>query len=392
MYPNAPISLLRLKSCRRPAITRRFLCNLLLIMLPVFATVLAAQSANRRAPGIAWDVRGTWNVEGISAPIRTGDAVAPGSLLQPDVSAGDHSITILLPDGQRILNECFTAKDCERGFRVPALYRAPDLFTTEMLGRIRAVLVQQRGQTGAMPAKETHIARDEAVTVPGPGNRIEIGGLAAALSNGEYFGDLRSVDARYPQRSGLPLEKFGRSIVFTVPGPGLFLLTIIDSMKRPRIDFMIAVAPTPGSSVIKNFHEAHALLTEWREDYFAWPMHDFQRAYLQSLMLNFRPTPASEQKITSTDPPPSGVTAEPTFTPRPGVLAGDIAVTLRCATSGAVIHYTVDSSQPFESSAAYRAPIVMKKIPLRIKAFAESPGMKDSPVVTGNFRIQNEKD
>jgi hypothetical protein len=309
----------------------------------------------------------------------------------PSATASDHSITILLPDGQRILYECFTAKDCARGFRVPALFRAPEPFTSKMLGRIRAALVQQRGQTAAMPAREPHIARDEAVAVAGPGNRIEIGGLITALSNGEYFGDLRSFDARYPERSGIPLEKFGRSIALTVPGPGLFLLKIIDSTKRPRIEFMIAVEPAQGSGVITDFREAHALLMEWREDYFGWPMHEFQRAYLQSMMLNIRPAPSNGRKMGITDPPLPGVTAEPTFTPRPGVLAGDIVVTLQCATPRVVIHYTGDSSQPFESSPIYHAPIIMKRIGLTIKAFAESPGKKDSAVVTGNFRIQDQK-
>ncbi|HWG20115.1 MAG TPA: FN3 associated domain-containing protein [Terracidiphilus sp.] len=353
--------------------------------------MLRAQTA-KVSLGIAWDVRGIWQVDGTAATLRGGDAVQPGSLLLPSASASDHSITILLPDGQRILCECFTAKDCARGFRVPSLFRAPEPFAAEMLGRIRAALVQQRGQTAALLAKEPRIARDEAVAVPGPENRIEIGGLAAALSNGEYFGDLRSFDARYPQQSGIPLEKSGRSIALTVPGPGLFLLTIIDSMKRPRIEFMIAVEPVQDSSVTKDFQEAHALMKEWREDFFNWPMHDFQRAFLQSLMLNIRPVPGSKREMERTDAPQSGVTAEPIFTPKPGVLEGDTAVTLQCATPGAVIHYTVDGSQPLENSPVYHAPILMKRVPLRIKACAESPGKRDSPVVTGNFRIQGQKD
>lgn len=339
-------------------------------------------------PGLAWGVRGTWYAEGDRGPILTGDPIQPGALLEPGEGELSHSITVLLPDGQQILYECFTATDCARGFRVPALIRAPEPFAAEMLARIRAALVQQRGQTAAMPAKETHIARDEAAAAPGPGNRIEIGGLAAALSDGEYSGDLRSFDARYPEQSGIALEKSGRSITLTAPGLGLFLLTISDSMKRPRIEFMVAVAPAQGSSVIKNFQQAHALLTGWREDFFGWPTHDFQRAYLRSLMLNIRRAAGSEREMASADPPRPGVTAEPTFTPRAAMVDGDIAVTLQCATPGAVIHYTGDTSEPFETSPVYHAPIIMKEKPLTIKAFAESPGKKDSPVIVGNFRIR----
>ena len=35
----------------------------------------------------------------------------------------------------------------------------------------------------------------------------------------------------------------------------------------------------------------------------------------------------------------------------------------------------------------YRAPILVKGTALMIKAFASAPGRKDSPVVTGIFRI-----
>ncbi|HWE87697.1 MAG TPA: FN3 associated domain-containing protein [Terracidiphilus sp.] len=349
-------------------------------------------SSDAAPSGMAWDVHGTWHAKGGHGTILTGDTIQPGVLLDPGKGELSHSITILLPDGQSILYECFTAKDCARGFRVPVLFRTPEPFAVEMLGRIRAALAEQGGRTAAAPAKETHIARDEAAAVLGPGNRIEIGGLAASLSNGEYSGDLRSFDARYPEQSGIPLQKSGRSLALTVPGPGLFLLTIIDSMKWPRIEFMIAVEPTQGNSVIKDFKDVHALMMKWREEFFGWPMHDFQRAYLQSLMLGIQPANGSEQKKASTDPLPPGVTAEPMFTPKPGVLEGETAITLQCATPGAIIHYTVDSSQPLENSPVYHTPIVVKGIPVRIKAFADSPGKKDSPVVMGNFRIRDQKD
>lgn len=279
---------------------------------------------------------------------------------------------------------------CARGFRVPALFGAPDPFTKEMLGRIRAVLVRQRGQTTPGPAQKSHIARDEAVTVPGPGNRIDIGGLAASLSNGEYSGNLRSVATPYSDRSGIPLHKSGHSIALTVPGPGLYLLAIFDSMKWPRIQFMIAVAAAQNSELVKNFQKEHALLAKWNQDYFGWPMHDFQRDYLKSVMLDIRPPGASVSQMQTADPLQPGVTAEPTFTPRPGIGTGNNSITLHCVTPGATIHYTVDTTQPRQDSPAYHAPIIMKNMPLTIKAFAEAPGKKDSAVVTGNFRVNED--
>jgi hypothetical protein len=51
------------------------------------------------------------------------------------------------------------------------------------------------------------------------------------------------------------------------------------------------------------------------------------------------------------------------------------------------MHYTVDGSQPLNSSPIYGAPIMVKGTALTIKSFAFAPGKKDSPVVTGIFRI-----
>jgi hypothetical protein len=82
------------------------------------------------------------------------------------------------------------------------------------------------------------------------------------------------------------------------------------------------------------------------------------------------------------------VAREPKFSPEPGVFAGDTEVTLRCATPGAVIHYTFDGSQPVASSPVYTAPISVKGTELTIKAFASVPGKKDSAVVTGIYRIR----
>jgi hypothetical protein len=356
------------------------------------AALVRAQSALSAAPGLAWNVKGTWHVAGMREPLLTGDAIQPGALLEPAVGDSAHSITVLLPDGQSVLYECFTAKDCARGFRAPDLYRNPEPFAVEMLARIRAVLARPRSQAAAASTKQSPIARDEAVAALGPGNRIEIGGLAAKLSNGEYFGDLKSFDARYLERLGIPLQKSSHSIAMMVPGPGLYSLTIIDSRKWPRIEFLIAVEAAQDTRVANNLQKEHALLTAWREEYFGWPVHDFQRAYLESLMLDIRPAPDPGRQVPFPIRPHAGVTAEPTFSPRPGVVAGDMTITLLCATPDAIIHYSVDTSQPSESSPIYHAPIVMKGLPLTIKAFAAAPGLKDSAVVTGDFRIQDRKD
>jgi hypothetical protein len=369
--------------------------------LTLCSHALRAQDAGEAPAGLAWHVQSLWQVEGKGAPILTGDTVRPGSLLQPGEGTTNHSITVLLPDGQRVLYECFTAEDCARGFRVPSLFRRPEPFAVEMLARIHAVLVSGNHDfsTKSTTKQAPELPRDEVVAVLGPDNRVQVEGLASRLSNGRYTYDLRPLDRAYPSQFHLALEKRAPSITLSLPSSGLFVVTITDDLHTPRINlFLAAVKPAQATSISKSFREAKELLEDWNGDY-GWPVHDFQWAYLEWLVQGAKPvTPARQAgQIASnadamdgrveTSVDRAGVTAEPTFSPKAGLFAGDTAVALRCETQGATIHYTVDSSQPIASSPVYRAPIMVKGTELTIKSFASAPGKKDSAVVTGIFRI-----
>jgi hypothetical protein len=178
--------------------------------------------------------------------------------------------------------------------------------------------------------------------------------------------------------------------VLSLPSSGLYGLTISDQLNSPRIDVLVAAIKPEGSAkVLKSFHDAAALIGDWNIDYQGWPIHDFQRAYLESLVLEIKPSQSAMQaEVTAGKTHSAGITAEPAFLPKPGLFEGDTAVTLRCETPGATMHYTVDGSQPFDNSPVYHAPIMVKGTELTIKAFAVAPGAKESAVVTGIFRIQ----
>jgi hypothetical protein len=195
-----------------------------------------------------------------------------------------------------------------------------------------------------------------------------------------------------------------RSISLGLPSSGLYVLTITDALNAPRIDLLVAaIRPAQAASFKKTFGEAHAQMEQWNEYYQGWPIHDFQRAYLQSLMAGVKARSEDRQagaagKLASGVVGPgglddtarerAGVTAEPSFFPKPGLFAGDTAVTLRSNVQGIAIHFTVDGSQPVASSPVYGAPIMVKGTELTIKLFASVAGSKDSAVVTGIFRIQ----
>jgi hypothetical protein len=259
---------------------RKFLvCALLLFQ---GATVLRARSGNA---GLAWHVQGKWQISGEGAPVRAGDAIEPAALLQPDATAGDHSITILLPDGQRILYECFTAVDCARGFRVPSLIQRPDPFALQMLARIGAVVSRSHGMNPNQhrPAHASQTARQESVAALDGAHLVHVAGLIADLPNGRYTYDLRPRNRDYPAQFRVPLEKTTPSIELTLPAPGLYDITITDALNTPRIDlFLVAIKPSQ-SADFQSFRHARATIDTWNDSYAGWPIDDLLRAYLESL-------------------------------------------------------------------------------------------------------------
>lgn len=355
---------------------------------------MPAQSPKRQDPfGVAWRVIGAWHLQGSQRSVSNGDAIFAGSLLKPAPDTHEHSITILLPDGQRILYECFGKRDCDRGFRVPALYRQPLPIAVELLHRVNAAAPQKfRDLKVEQSTIDPGVPRDEVVAVIGPDHVVEVGGLAAALSSGTYSYMVRSLSRpsaieRQPRRT---FQKSGQAIRLTLPSDGLFEVSIADQLNTPRIDLLLGAVRKPsGVEALKSFHDVTALLKDWNEDYQGWPVHDFQRLYLRSLMLGIKPSPSSGENLNA--PPKKthdpDVACEPRFSPAPGVFRSDTEVALQCNTSDATIHYTVDGSQPLNDSPVYRAPIRVKVTALTIKAYATAAGKKDSPVVTGIFRI-----
>lgn len=363
--------------------------------LTVGAFAIGAQGAAVTPSGIAWQSRGTWRIDGEIGSIRTGDAILPGSLLLAKNPRMAHSIVVLLPDGQRVLYECFTEEQCERGFRVPLLYEEPTPFATELLARIRAVLIRDRNVTQAKTQLNRLLPREEALAALGPDNWVSIGGLAASLPDGRYTYEASNGEAgRIPssKRSIFVKRGFvkkGPSIHLALPSKGIYDFVVRDDFNRPRIDlFIAAVTPAEAPESMNSVRRAEQLMKQWNSEYQGWPMDDFQRAYFEALALKIGPQSTQGSERATTRAPRPDTTAEPVFSPAPGVFEGDLMVQLRCVTPGAAIHYTVDTSQPVKSSPVYAGAIAVKKTELTVKAFASSAGKKDSAVVTGIFRIK----
>jgi hypothetical protein len=362
---------------------------LVIVAMASFPVLIEGQTTNV-AVGVAWHVQGVWRLEGQDVPIITGDPIPPGSLLLPEVQAGSHSMVILLPDGRRVLNECFTAQQCTRGFRVPALYHVPSPFAISMLARIRAVLLRDRRNLEPASQSNYVLPREEALAVLDSGNRVRVGGLAATLPNGTYTYTLRKIATSNSASVGGSFDKNASEITFVVPSVGLYEVAVRDNLKRSRIDlFLAAAAPADAVKFESLFGRVQQLLDAWNS-YGGWPVHDFQRAYLEALMLGIKPPHERREASAAISMRRGNVTAEPEFSPAPGEFGENVNVTLRCPTPDAVIRYTFDGSQPVSNSQIFKAPIVVGGTEMIIKAFASAAGRKDSPVVTGIFRVRED--
>lgn len=126
----------------------------------------------------------------------------------------------------------------------------------------------------------------------------------------------------------------------------------------------------------------------------AWDSsNDFSRTGLTSSLAetNYIPLYLNGVKIYGDEPSTSIPTtvATPTFSPAAGTYNSPQTVTISCATGGATIRYTTDSSTPNSSSAVYSGPITVSST-TTIKAYATASGMTDSAIASATYTIISE--
>lgn len=78
--------------------------------------------------------------------------------------------------------------------------------------------------------------------------------------------------------------------------------------------------------------------------------------------------------------------ATPTFSPTPGTYESQVEVAISCATEDASIYYTLDGSEPGNSSALYTTPIVLTSS-TTVKAIAYKEGMQNSEIASAAYQI-----
>ena len=85
--------------------------------------------------------------------------------------------------------------------------------------------------------------------------------------------------------------------------------------------------------------------------------------------------------------PPTPTVATPIFTPAAGTYFEEQTVSIACATEGATIHYTLDGTEPTESSPVYSTPLLIEET-TTVKAMAVKEGYNNSPVAEATYVIQ----
>src|SRR5258707_8182404 len=88
------------------ALGSKILLGALLLCALALAPAAANGAASSEFSGMVWERHGDWHLNGSSTALRLGEAIPPGGLVTGSAENSAHSMTILLPDGQRMLCEC----------------------------------------------------------------------------------------------------------------------------------------------------------------------------------------------------------------------------------------------------------------------------------------------
>jgi hypothetical protein len=257
------------------------------------AMLLAADSDKQPSTfsGMVWVKRGNWHVNGRSTELRLGDAVLPGGLLTAS-GKGEQSTVILLPDGQRLLCECYDAKTCLQGFRVPAIVPLPTAAVWEMFVGVRSVLLSRPATADtAFPPPVGHealAANAEIVSPVNPDGQVSIAAALRVLPSGLYGLSLTheipgaSAETSWGEQTLDWVAPHGTADVRT-PGPGVYRIRVSDTTHEPRI--AIEVLATPPASLAKEsaaLKQARETIQQWSRTHEGWALHDFLRVYLES--------------------------------------------------------------------------------------------------------------
>jgi hypothetical protein len=266
----------------------------LLVLLRGSVTAVVAENAPQGPDlsGMVWESHGDWHLNGSSETLRLGEAVPPGGLITAGTEGSTHSMIILLPDGQRLLCECFEAKTCAQGFRVPAISPPPKPPVWDMFVAVRNVLLLRpmAAQT-AFPipvGREEMAGHFEMVAPVSPQGEISIIPALRVLPPGQYSLSVMkegqqtaasTVSAVQPLdwNSARPIAQV------RVGGVGLYHIRVTDPSYIPRIEIeVLAASAASYPAEAAGLKQTRETILGWSHIQEGWPLHPFLRVYLEA--------------------------------------------------------------------------------------------------------------
>jgi hypothetical protein len=257
-------------------------------------TIVVAESVppDSYPTGMVWERHGEWHLNGSSDTLRLGEAVPPGGLITAGAEDSTHSMIILLPDGQRLLCECFEARICSQGFRVPSITPAPKPVVWDMFVAVRNVLLlRPKAAEMAFPipvGRAEMAGHFEMVAPVSPQGEISISPALRVLPSGQYSLSVMNEGPQQPASTipaAQPLEWNSRQPVarVRVGGAGLYHIRVTDQAFTPRIEIeVLATSSASSPAEAAGLAQTRETILNWRHTQEGWPLHPFLRVYLES--------------------------------------------------------------------------------------------------------------
>jgi hypothetical protein len=258
------------------------------------ATIVVAESvpASSDPTGMVWERHGDWHLNGSSDTLRLGEAVPPGGLITAGAEGSNHSMIILLPDGQRLLCECFEAKICSQGFRVPSITPSPKPVVWDMFVAVRNVLLlrPKAAETAfPIPVGRAEMAGHFEIVAPVTARgEISISPALRVLPPGQYSLSVMK-EGQQPTASTTPAVEpldwnSARPLAqVRVGGIGLYHIRVSDQEYTPRIEIEVlatSLASYPAEAA--GLKQTRETILNWSHAQEGWPLHPFLRVYLES--------------------------------------------------------------------------------------------------------------
>jgi hypothetical protein len=248
-----------------------------------------AVTAGSEVSGMVWEKHGDWHLNGSTNTLRLGEAIPSGGLITAGMEGSAHSIVILLPDGRRMLCECYDAKTCSQGFRVPAITPQPQPAVWEMFVAVRNILLLRPATAEtAFPiptGREEMAVNSEIVAAVSPQGEISIAPALRVLPSGQYglrlSADGQSTVATVPTVQPLDWSAARKAAQVRVGGPGLYRIRVSDQSSVPRFEIEV-LATSPASLIAETagLKMTRETILKWTHE--GWPLHGFLRVYLES--------------------------------------------------------------------------------------------------------------